>query len=188
MHNFSLTADRILRPRSIHHLSDVDSASPEKGIYGWLFTRGSLAVPDAPYELTDGYELLYVGIAPRKTNGIGEEGASRLRSRLRTHARGDASRSTLRLTIGILLAEELRLVLGIHKGRANWGPDGEARLTCWMNKHARMSWVEDKTPWVVEDELLIHAPLPLNIDGRTGAFTTELQARRTAARKAARDA
>lgn len=69
----------------------------------------------------------------------------------------------------------------------NWGTDGEARLTRWINTHARVAWAENQTPWVVEDELLAHASLALNIDGRTDAFSQELKDRRDEARRAARD-
>lgn len=150
-------------------------------IYTW-----ESAGPDAPYASTDGFELMYVGIAPKKPSIDGKESATRLRARLSTHSRGDASRSTLRLTLGVLLAEELGLSLGLHKGRLNWGTEGEAQLTRWINTNARMAWVENPTPWVVEDELLAHAPLALNIDGRTDAFSQGLRDRRTRVRSAAR--
>jgi len=183
MPDFSFTAERILHPRQLTRPSDANTSPKEKGIYGWYFTPGSLPVPSAPYEATEGYELLYVGIAPKDAVS-----KSLLRPRLVRHATGDASRSTLRLTVGVLLTEELGLILGIHQGRTNWGPDGEARLTRWMNEHARIAWAVDPTPWVAEDELLAAATLALNVDGRSDAFSTELKDRRTVARRAARAA
>jgi hypothetical protein len=186
MHRFTVTANCILHPRSIHRPTEVNKAPLQKGIYGWLFTPGSLPVPDAPYAHTDGFELMYVGIAPKKPGTNGKESASRLRPRLTAHSQRDASRSTLRLTLGALLAEELSLSLGLHKGRLNWGTDGEARLTRWIVSNARVAWAENPTPWDVEDELLAHATLALNIDGRTDAFSRELKDRRDQARSAAR--
>ncbi|WP_104044049.1 GIY-YIG nuclease family protein [Arthrobacter sp. ZGTC412] len=188
MHDFSVPAVQILQPRLIHMPADVNKAPSKKGVYGWLFVPGTLPVPDAPYAHTDGFDLLYVGIAPKRPGTNGKESASRLRSRLPAHSKKDASRSTLRLTLGVLLAEELNLSLGIHKGRLNWGVDGEARLTGWINTNARVAWVENQTPWVVEDELLERASLPLNIDRRTDAFSQELKDRRDKARRAARNA
>lgn len=44
----------------------VNQVPPEKGIYGWLFSPGSLPAPDAPYACTGGFELLCIGIAPRE--------------------------------------------------------------------------------------------------------------------------
>lgn len=186
MHHFSPTADRVLHPPSIHRPSDVNGAPRVKGIYGWLFTPGSLPVPDALYSYTDGFELMYVGIAPKRPGANGKESASRLRSRLAAHYNRDASRSTLRLTLGVLLAEELSLSLGLHGGRLNWGADGEAQLTRWINANARVAWAENSTPWDVEDELLAHATLALNIDRRTDAFSRELKDRRDQARISAR--
>lgn len=188
MHDFSPTALQILHPHTLHAPTAVFKAPPKKGIYGWLFAPGSLHVPDAQYARTGDFELLYVGIAPKRPSITGKESGSQLRSRLPAHAKKDASRSTLRLTLGVLLAEELDLALGIHKGRLNWGEDGEDRLTRWINTHARVAWTEDETPWVVEDELLAHASLALNIDGRADLFSLELTNRRDKARRAARNA
>lgn len=181
MPDFSTTATRVLQPGQLALTEDASTAPNEKGIYAWFFTPGSLPVPEGPYETTDGYELLYVGIAPS-----GPTSKSLLRPRLVRHATGDASRSTLRLTLGVLLAEKLDLTLGIHKARPNWGPDGEARLSWWMNENARIAWAVHPKPWEVEDELLAAATLALNIDGQSGAFTRELKDRRTEARRVAR--
>lgn len=76
-------------------------------------------------------------------------------------------------------------MLGIHQQRLNWGPDGEERLTDWMNTHARMAWVENETPWDLEDEMLAHAVLPLNIMGRADPFSMELKAKPSAMSQAA---
>lgn len=183
MSGYSLTAERILHPRTLTRPSDASTSPKEKGIYGWYFSPGSLSVPAAEYTATDGYELLYVGIAPKDALS-----RSLLRPRLVRHATGDASRSTLRLTLGVLLANELGLSLGIHQGRPNWGPDGEARLTRWLSEYARIAWAVDPTPWVAEDELLASATLALNVDGRSDDFAKELKSRRAEARRAARDA
>ncbi|PVE19073.1 hypothetical protein DDA93_06530 [Arthrobacter sp. Bz4] len=164
----------------------MNEAPRVKGIYGWLFTPGSLPVPDASYSYTDGFALMYVGIAPKKPDSNGKESTSRLRPRLAAHYNRDASRSTLRLTLGVLLAEELSLSLGVHGGRLNWGVDGEAQLTRWINANARVAWAENSTPWDVEDELLAYATLALNIDGRTDAFSRELRDRRDRVRSNAR--
>jgi hypothetical protein len=103
----------------------------------------SVPAPDASYAYTDGFELMYVGIAPKRPSTNGKESGSRLRSRLTAHSKKDASRSTLRLTLGALLASELDLSLGIHKGRLNWGEDGEDRLTRWIN--TTLAWHGPRT-------------------------------------------
>lgn len=68
---------------------------------------------------------------------------------LRNYSRDDASRSTSRLTLGVLLAEELDLSHGFLKGRLNSGRDGEARLMGWINTNARLAWVENQKPGVM---------------------------------------
>jgi hypothetical protein len=179
-------AARLLSPDALTNLVDVTTVPRKKGVHGWWFTPGVLAVPSIAYTTAEGRELLYVGIAPRKPSAAGRESASHLKARITAHATKDASRSTLRLSLGVLLADELGLVLGIHKDRANWGPAGELELTRWMNQHARISWVVAEAPWVIEDELLAQASLALNVDGRTDAFAASLSARRKQARRAAR--
>ncbi|MGY4856845.1 GIY-YIG nuclease family protein [Cryobacterium sp. AP23] len=179
---------RLLSPDALTNLVDIGMVPSKKGVYGWWFTPGILKVPSIAYTTAEGRELLYIGIAPRKPSAAGGVSASHLKARITAHAMKDASRSTLRLSLGVLLADELGLVLGIHKGRANWGPAGEPRLTRWMNEHARISWVVDETPWVIEEELLAGTPLALNVDGRIDAFAASLSARRKQARHAARQA
>lgn len=80
------------------------TAPRAKGAYAWWFERESLPVPDQPYHRVDRFELLYVGIAPRKPAASGTLSASRLRGRLVAHAAKNASRSTLRMSLGVLLA------------------------------------------------------------------------------------
>lgn len=181
MPEYSMAASRILHPEQLARTVSASAAPKEKGIYCWWFAPGSLPVPAAPYEKVEGFELLYVGIAPSSSTS-----KSLLRPRLVRHATGDASRSTLRLTLGVLLTDELGLTLGIHKARPNWGPDGEAKLNRWMSEHARIAWAVHPEPWTVEDELLANATLALNINGRSDSFARELKDRRTNARRTAR--
>jgi hypothetical protein len=178
--------EQLLSPASLVRVEDVRTAPKEKGVYGWWFEAGSLRVPAAEHPASRGFELLYVGIAPRKPTGAGIESKSRLRGRLVSHASKDASRSTLRLTLGVLLQNELGLTLGMHKSRVNWAPAGEQALTEWMRQHARVSWITSNEPWIVEDELLNAVALPLNISGKYGTFTQSLSARRREATRIAR--
>lgn len=181
-------AQQVLSPLSLTSPGDVRTAPRDKGVYAWWFTRGALAVPAREYAMVDGRELLYVGIAPQRPSATGQESKSCLRARLLTHATRHASRSTLRLTLGSLLVDKLGLELGMHARRASWGSRGESDLTRWMGEHARVNWVVDEEPWVIEDELLVGAPLALNVDGRRDAFAVSLSARRKELRRAAREA
>ncbi|WP_091181073.1 GIY-YIG nuclease family protein [Paramicrobacterium humi] len=155
-------------------------------MYGWWFTPDALPVPHSEYATARGLELLYVGIAPRKPSLAGTESNSRLRDGLTAHSMKDASRSTLRLSLGVLLSDELGLTLGAYGGRLNWGPASEEKLTRWMLGHARISWVIDDAPWVIEKELLASISLALNLDGRTDGFAMSLSERRQRFRRDAR--
>lgn len=175
------TAARILNPAALIDAADAASAPKVPGIYGWWFRRGSLPVPAGPYQSFDDHQLLYVGISPRRAASSGT-----IRARLRQHVASDASRSTLRRTLGVLLTDRLELTLGVHGTRAHYGSVGEARISSWMQENAKFAWAEDPTPWLAEEELLATAVLALNIDGRSDGFVSDISARRTAALFAAK--
>lgn len=186
MPGLSFPAERILNPRELTRVSEVGTAPKEGGIYAWWFTPGALRVPPREYATTDGFDLLYTGISPREPTAAGKASTGSIRSRLRSHAKRDASWSTLRLSLGILLADDLGLTLALHAGRVHWGT-GEEVLTEWMQRHARVSWVRDPAPWTVEEELLAAANVPLNIDQHLhDPFSRELNQRRIDAKAAAR--
>lgn len=127
----------------------------EHGIYGWHFR-----VP--PADGLDADRLLYVGIAPSRA-----ESRQTLRSRLvRSHIKGNASRSTLRLTLGCLLGLDLRRTGAC--GRATFGTEGEKRLSEWMAANARLCWVACPEPWVVETRAIAALELPLNLAQNSG--------------------
>jgi hypothetical protein len=83
--------------------------------------------------------LLYVGISPKAPAANGRTPSRQnLRTRLRYHMRGNAEGSTLRLTLGCLLADEL----GLHLRRVGSGKrftfcDGEKRLSDWLVENAK---------------------------------------------------
>jgi hypothetical protein len=109
---------------------------------------------------------LYVGIAPARPAPPDARLRRHLRVRLRTHYRSNADASTLRLTLGSLLAERLGLQLELTpSGRFVFGREGEARLSEWMAAHAFVAWAVDSDPWVTEDSLLEQYDLPLNLQG-----------------------
>jgi hypothetical protein len=138
------------------------------GIFAWYF--------DAPLPLIDiqhchrigGHVLLYVGISPKAPPFEGNPSRSTLRKRIRTHYRGNAEGSTLRLTLGCLLASTLGIELRrVGSGtRYTFTNPGEQALDRWMDQHAFVTWLEAKAPWKIEQTLLSSGLcLPLNIDG-----------------------
>lgn len=127
------------------------------GAYGWYFDGLPGAVPVSACHFLEGRALVYVGISSTQT----------LRTRLRTHFRGNAFGSTLRLTLGCLLAAELGLHLrrvGSRGTRLTFG-EGERQLSEWMDEHARVVFVEHPRPRDLEARLLCQLKLPLNLDG-----------------------
>jgi hypothetical protein len=64
---------------------------------------------------------------------------------------------------------------------------GEATLSTWIAAHARVCWLVTPQPWLLEQVLIEHQVLPLNLDqNRHGAFHAELTAARAHQRNLAR--
>jgi len=76
--------------------------------------------------------------------------------------RGNAEGSTLRLSLGCILPEQLGIQLrrvGSGK-RLTFGP-GEQRLSEWLEENARLPCAE---PWTLESQLIATPNLPLNLE------------------------
>jgi hypothetical protein len=159
------------------------------GTYAWYFKHLPAAIDTTSCISWAGLTLLYVGISP-KAPLVGGVAASRqnLRRRLRQHYALNAYGSTLRLTLGCLLAEQL----GIQLRRVGTGTrltfaDGEPRLSQWMADNAFVCWVAHTRPWEVEDALVKTLDLPLNLQGNDHhPFRDYLKTARAAARDQAR--
>ena len=105
--------------------------------------------------------LLYVGISPDKKGKPNSR--ANLRQRIKTHYSGNAEGSTLRRTLGVLLATESNFPLrrvGSGK-RMTFTHPGEQWLDRWMDKNARVYWIEDDEPWVLEEMLIATISLRL---------------------------
>jgi GIY-YIG catalytic domain-containing protein len=99
-----------VRPATI---ADAGSSRPTPpGGYAWYFQQLPDAIDTTHCVTADGLTLLYVGISP-KVPPINGGPASRqdLRRRLRQHYALNAYGSTVRVTLGCLLAEQLGLQL-----------------------------------------------------------------------------
>jgi hypothetical protein len=137
------------------------------GTYAWYFKQLPAAIDTHRCVCWSELTLLYVGISPKAPPASGV-GASRqnLRRRLRQHYALNAYGSTLRLTLGCLLAEQLGLVLRrVGSGRRLTFADGEARLSQWMTDNAFVCWVVHERPWELEDALVRTLDLPFNLQG-----------------------
>ncbi|MFI5958421.1 GIY-YIG nuclease family protein [Cryptosporangium sp. NPDC051539] len=97
--------------------------------------------------------------------------------------------STLRLTLGVLLAD--RLGIGLRRvgsgKRFTFGKVGESRLTEWLADNARVVWMATADGWKLEERLIQSFGLPLNLDqNRHGSFHQTLSALRAAQKAQAR--
>jgi hypothetical protein len=138
----------------------------EPGVYAWYFREIPPGVPTEGCVRCGPYTLLYLGIAPKAppTNGAAPS-RQRLSHRIRYHYRGNAEGSTLRLTLGCLLAKDLSLELRrVGSGKRLTFAAGEAALSTWMGANAFVTWLVDPMPWNLEERLIRERCLPLNLD------------------------
>lgn len=181
-----LVPDRLVsRTEALCRPSPVPAQS---GVYAWHFDVPPSGVPTEGVHRTPSGYLLYIGIAPRAPRRSDNKPSNQnLRKRVRNHFRGNAAGSTLRLTLGSLLADDL----GIHLRRTGrterltFGA-GEAALSTWMAEHARVCWYVDPEPWLLEAKLIAELVLPLNLNqNKHSGFHAMLSAARSAQRRAA---
>jgi hypothetical protein len=144
-------------------LANPSPVPKQPGVYGWYFRE---IPPDVPIDNCirhNDLTLLYVGIAPRQGDKITRQNLAR---RIRYHLRGNAYGSTLRLSLGCLLGQQLGIKLqkvGSSK-RFTFGI-GEDILSNWMSRNAFVTWLVRDNPWTMEAYLLHMLSLPLNLRG-----------------------
>ncbi|RYE43368.1 MAG: hypothetical protein EOP24_28625, partial [Hyphomicrobiales bacterium] len=112
-----------------------------------------------------------------------------IRKRIKTHYTGNAAGSTLRLTLGCLVADEVGIELRrVGSGRRYTFHTGETLLSKWMAENALISWIAHEEPWELEDRLIAGLDVPLNLDGNSrNFFYLQLKAARAAAKRGADD-
>lgn len=176
------------------------------GIYAWYARwptqadqgRTDAAPEQAPWWIAEArsdesetgegeWRLIYVGIAPGRAPKQGAKPSkSNLRKRLGQHARSKAGSSTLRRTLGSLLAPRLGLGArlsergkiaeflledgaGPEAGEARAGRSGESVLSSWMAEHLRVVVAEDHAPWEIEADVIAELRPTLNSDHQLNA-------------------
>ncbi len=146
-------------------LSNPSPVPKVHGIYAWFFKEVPNGVPVEGCLTHEGLSLLYVGSSPDKKSK--PDATQTLQQRVRYHFQGNADKSTLRRSLGILLAPESHFPLRrVGSGKKmTLTPQGEQWLNSWMEKNAFVTWVEHEEPWVLENELFQKVALPLNIQG-----------------------
>lgn len=168
----------------------ISAASPlpaAAGAYLWFFRRWPMCIPvDDCLQFHDA-RLLYVGISPDQRSK--PQSRQNLRTRIRYHLKGNAEGSTLRRTLGVLLAEESGYPLRrVGSGRRiTLTHLGEQWLDEWLDENALVFWRPQPEPWVLERQLLQAVSCPLNIqDNRHHPFNAVLREARSAALVTAR--
>ena len=139
----------------------------QDGVYGWWFRRlPPPVVADGCCQQQDMW-FLYAGISPNRPPQNGRTPSrQRLRNRIKYHYTGNAEGSTLRKTLGCLLADELGIQLRrVGSGSRMTFVEGEHELSAWMAENAYVSWVVCDRPWELEDDLIAALDLPLNLQG-----------------------
>ena len=185
-------SDSLLRPEALWTRAEFfcrhSKVPKSSGVYAWYFRGLDNIVPCSPCVRHGEFSLLYVGISPSAPPKNGASSQS-VRSRLRQHFRGNAEASTLRLTLGCLLADQLGLELRrVGSGRGFTFSTGEQRLSQWLEENARVVWRCCDEPWIFEEELISVLDLPLNLDqNRRHAFHSELSRIRRDAKTRARE-
>lgn len=171
-------------------LSKPSPVPKAPGVYAWYFHAIPPRVPTSGCIASEFKTLLYVGISPSAPpeNGKGRSTQSLWhRVRYHYHYHGNAEGSTLRLTLGCLLADELGIELRrVGSGKRMTFGLGEAVLSEWLAENAFVTFHVCEKPWEVERELLGQVSLPLNLDqNRSHAFHSLLsELRRTAKQRA----
>lgn len=181
--------NELLQPAHLFSRAEVLSrpcpVPTKRGVYAWYFDAIPDGVPTNGCHAIEGHKLLYVGISPKN-----DSSTQNLRKRICYHYRGNAEGSTLRLTLGILLANRSDFPLRrVGSGnRMTLTHLGEQWLDHWMTENAKVCWVEHPQPWVLEDEMLRRLSLPLNVQGNGHhPFCARLSEMRQAAKAAARE-
>jgi hypothetical protein len=108
--------DRLVQPTHLwsrHEVLVRPSPVPGRpGLYGWYFRELPWPIDTTLCVTWDGRTLLYGGIAPKVPPANGRPASQQsLRHRIGYHYAGNAAGSTLRLTLGCLLAERLGIQL-----------------------------------------------------------------------------
>lgn len=129
------------------------------GIYGFYFRNYPKVVIDTNTLEKSGFRLLYIGISPSRTGTH-----QKLRDGIKKHLFMNASVSTLRTSLGCVLADNLGLHM-VKRGKKYWFGNDEEILDRWLEKNMRFTWYLTPSPWLYESELLKVIQAPLNLEG-----------------------
>jgi hypothetical protein len=127
----------------------------------------------------NGLTLLHTVISPHEA--FKPTTKQNLRRRIQGHYRGNASGSTLRKTLGVLLEKTSGFPLRRtgKTERLTLTAPGEKWLNDWMAGNAFVVWMAHPEPWWMEDCLIKTTSCPLNIaDNAHHTFNAALRMKR----------
>lgn len=183
-----LTPDKLWSREEV--LQKPSPVPREGGVYAWFFRMTPPRVPTEDCHEVRGLKLLYVGISPKAPPRNGASPSKQtLRSRVSHHYRGNAEGSTLRLTLGCLLEDELGIQLRrVGSGKRMTFAGGEERLSEWLQENAFLTWLVHEEPSSLENQLISELSLPLNLAGNQAhPFHSSLSGVRAEAKRRARE-
>jgi hypothetical protein len=151
------------------------------GIYGIFVDDVLPGIDTSKCLCVDGRVLVYVGAGRGRPSS---KRSSMLRGRFEDHFTNIAEFSTVRFSLGVLLANQIGTELRFTgTDTMVFANGGERRLDEWMERHFHLTWLPVEKPWEVEKVVLkSDLCLPLNISGHRGRGSPV-----KAARGAARD-
>ena len=186
--------EQVTKPERLWSRSEVlGKLSPvprEPGLYAWYFKDIPPTVPTDTCISIRGLTLLYCGISPKAPPKDGKKASEQtLWNRIRYHFNGNAEGSTLRLTLGTLLAKTLGIELRrVGSGKRMTFGDGEESISRWMGGNVFVIWVVHPRPWELESDVIRNLSLPLNLDqNKSHAFHPVLSEARQQAKQNARE-
>ncbi len=105
----------IVSPSRLWSRAEIPKEKPvprDNGVYGWYFKDIPGGIPIDDCTQSNGLTLLYVGLSPSAPPKNGKPPSKQnLRTRIQGHMTGNAEGSTLRLSLGCLLSEQLGIQL-----------------------------------------------------------------------------
>lgn len=163
-----MNLDSLLYPNRLYSREEVlSNPSPvpkASGVYAWYFKEVPQTVKTDRWHVQGDKTLLYVGISPKQTPRQGKPSTQTIWHRIRYHYRGNAEGSTLRLTLGCLLSEQLDIELRrVGSGKRMTFHKGEEKINQWMQENAYVTWFSHPEPWRIEDQAINQLSLPLNL-------------------------
>jgi len=155
-------ANYFANPDKIYSLNDLEESPPPRssGIYGWYFdeppphlqTHGCTPVKTGWWPFRTKWWLLYIGKAKNLCDRI-----------VTYHIRGGhyagGTMSSFRLSLGCLLSNKLGMILCYPP--ESFGKK-EKNLNKWLEKHARVAWIETTDIDATEKKAIKNYILPLN--------------------------